>query len=247
PVAENGRGCRVIGQFLIEGVDEVLVGVFDPLCALRQALVVGLAPVEKAQALAQLFQIWSDVLEQVLEFLFVAHFDLVLYSAQKKAPLAALPRRKAASGALSCRPCVLPGKAGLRKGRNLLRLAFTALPQRGQLLTQLAQALAQLGQLPRLEGVPGAFQNLDGVVKAALHITEATLRQTLQPATQRLLLAAVEAVDDLAMRCLLAQQMGDLPAGCRVRQAEQQVGTRHDGRAMCQMAINTSARPLAIY
>src|SRR5690606_42163343 len=49
-----------------------------------QALVVGLAPVEKAQALAQLFQIWSDVLEQVLEFLFVAHFDLVLYSAQKK-------------------------------------------------------------------------------------------------------------------------------------------------------------------
>ncbi len=65
PVAKNRCWRRIIDEFLIEGIDEVLVGALDPLRTTCQTLVVDLAPVEKTQALTQLIQIWSDVLQQV--------------------------------------------------------------------------------------------------------------------------------------------------------------------------------------
>ena len=92
---------------------------------------------------------------------------------------------------------------------------------------------AQLGQLRGLEGMAAAFQHKHGLVQARLHFAQAVRRQTLQPAAQGAMTTIIEAVDDLAVRSLAAQQMRYPLARFRIRQAEQQMGLRHgDGRYM---------------
>lgn len=63
-VAEDGRWGGIVGEPFVEFVDKGLGDGFHALGVARQALIVGLAPVEKAQALEQFLGIRGDVLEQ---------------------------------------------------------------------------------------------------------------------------------------------------------------------------------------
>ncbi|MNG27430.1 hypothetical protein D3C84_1125480 [compost metagenome] len=83
-LAEERRRFGEFAEALVEPLEELLVGRGQLRSASPQTFAVGVAPVEKAQALADFCAVEADVLEQFLEFLLVVHGESLCISPHKK-------------------------------------------------------------------------------------------------------------------------------------------------------------------